>query len=75
MHNLPLNVGLHHLNYYFDEEILNKVEVDQRLSVIPCTAGTCMQIASSYIPMHIIILIHLLLLCMCHTTLIIKSHM
>jgi len=40
MYNLPLNVGLHHMNYYFDEEIINKQEVDQRLNVIPWTTGT-----------------------------------
>ena len=46
MHNLPLNVGLHHMNYYFDEEIVSKQEVDQRLNVMPWTTGRCIYVWS-----------------------------
>jgi len=40
MHNLPLNFGLHYMHYYFDEEIMSKQEVYQRLMTIPWTKGT-----------------------------------
>jgi len=39
MHNIPLNVASHHLQYYFDNEILNRSEVEARLQAMPWTPG------------------------------------
>ena len=39
MHNVPLNVGSHHLHHYFDDDILSKQAVEKRLKDMPWTKG------------------------------------
>ena len=40
MHNIPLNIASHLLHYYFEEEILSRQEVDERLQNMPWTPRT-----------------------------------
>ena len=39
MHNIPLNVIKHHLHRYFDEGILSRKVIEERLKAVPWTLG------------------------------------
>ena len=57
MHNIPLNVANHHLQYYFNEGILSCQEVNRKLKKVQWTAGiynVCVfyKCVNMYNPLH-----------------------